>query len=289
MRGNDARRGWDRRKGRRIRRNPAMERRRRRRNPIGNPVSGMMEFVGGVLGVGAGFGLASLFDRIAITHAYSSTNQDAPAQGEIYNSEALLAPIWSSLPRLAWAGGAIVAPLVVARFVNRHMGLKSFFQLMGFGALGRTAGKAVDDLVAKTMVSNASVQRLYSGEIAATAKLNAANLAALSPAPPATFAGAPRQPQRQLAGASSFTGEPTRALGSFSQIPGRAGSLGSTAPLDDDTIGSATFPVLSVPNLQPPQVQPDMSINRPRVMAGTPDQQPRKLFIPALANPDGRE
>jgi hypothetical protein len=288
MRGNDARRGWDRKRRRRIRRNPAMERRRhrrhhRRRNPLPNPISGMMEFVGGVLGVGAGFGLASLFDRIAITHALSSTSQDAPAQGQIYNSEALLQPIWASWQRLAWAGGAIVAPLVLARFVHTHTGVKSFLQLMGFGALGRTAGKAVDDAVAATMTSNITVQRLYSGEIAATAKMNAANLAALPPAPPATFAGLPGQ--RRTVG-QSFTGQPTRALGGFSQIPATAGMLGSTASQEDSEMAGAV-PV-RVPNLAPPQVQPDMSINRPRVMAGTPEQS-RRLFIPALANPDGRD
>jgi hypothetical protein len=288
MRGNDARRGWDRKRGRRIRRNPAMERRRhrrhhhRRRNPLPNPISGVMEFVGGVLGVGAGFGLASLFDRIAITHALSTTNQDAPAQGQIYNSEALLQPIWASWQRLAWAGGAIVAPLVLARFVHTHTGVKSFLQLMGFGALGRTAGKAVDDAVAQTMSSNVTVQRLYSGEIAATAKMNAANLAALPPAPPATFAGLPGQ--RRTVG-QSFTGQPTRALGGFSQVPGVAGMLGSTASQEDSEMAGAV-PV-HVPGLAPPQVQPDMSINRPRVMAGAPG--PRKLFIPALANPDGRD
>ena len=198
---------------RRSRRNPVRRHRhhaRRRRNPIGNPlvgghvanpISGPMEFVAGFLGVGFGFGLASLGDRLVVTHALNAANQDAPAQGQIYNSESPATPLWSNFSTLGWkrmamAFGAVVLPLGAAHVVRKHMGLKSFFQLAGFGALGRTAGKMMDDGVAALATSNATAQRLYAAEIAATAKMNAANLAALPPAPPATFAGVPGAPQQ---------------------------------------------------------------------------------------------
>jgi hypothetical protein len=284
MRGNDARRGWDRKRGRRIRRNPvAKERRRRRghgrrrRNPLPNPISGMMEFIGGVLGVGAGFGLASFVDRMLTTHALTGTAgatsqgglTDSPAVGQIYNSEAMLLPIWSSWQRLAGAGASIVAPLVLARFAGNHPGLKSFLQLAGFGALGRTAGKAMDDAVASTMATNASVQRFYSGEIAAKAKLATAATTALPAAAPGMFAGLPRgMPARQTAG--RFVGAPVVA-GAFSRLPGQMG-MGSSTP--DPEAESALVNQLSVPNARVPATQ-------------APVPASTSLFIPALCNPDG--
>jgi hypothetical protein len=239
-----------------------------------------MEFLGGVLGVGAGFGLASFVDRMIITHALTN-GQDAPAQGTIYNSEVLLTPLWygpNAWKRMLGAAGAVFAPLFAARFVNKHQGMKVFFQLMGFGALGRTAGKAMDDAVASLMSSNTTVQQLYSGELAATAKMNAANLNALPPAPPATFAGTPASQAR----ATRFVGAgPTRALGAFSQLPGTMGMLGSSAAPDPEMQAAATVAV-PVPN-PAPSPPPQAPVTSPPVPAST------SLFIPALCNPDGMQ
>jgi hypothetical protein len=288
-RANDARRGVDRRKRRRIRRNPvARERRRhrrshsrRRRNPLPNPISGMMEFVGGVLGVGTGFGLASLVDRILVTHALTTATTstqgggtDAPAVGQIYNSEALLTPIWSSWQRMAGAVGAIAAPLVAARFVTVHTGLKTFFQLAGFGALGRTAGKAMDDAVAQVMSTNASVQRLYAGEIAAKAKMTAAATTALPAIAPGTFAGLPRRHMGQGV-VRAFAGAP---VGSFAALPQSAGP----------TMGLGNHPQTQAQMAQPrggqvpgvyAQNPPDANMNP---NATTP-------FNSLMFNPDGQE
>ena len=264
MRANDARRGWDRRKGRRIRRNPvAAERRRRshrrrknpvaaerrhhrrRRNPIANPISGLMEFIGGIAGVGAGFGLASFADRMAITHAYSgSPLADVPAQGAIYNSEALLGPIWMSPARLGYATAAIVAPLALAHFVNRHQGFKAFLQLMGFGALGRTAGKAFDDAVAKFGSGNAKVQQFYAGELAASGKLAAANVNALPSAPPATFAGVPGASAPRVLAAAP---ERVSAVGAFTSAPGFAPQGAPIASAPQARQGMAGQPVAGNP------------------------------------------
>ena len=287
MRGNDARRGWDRRKGRRIRRNPvAKERRRhrrsharRRRNPLPNPISGMMEFVGGVLGVGAGFGLASLVDRMIVTHALTTAatsgqggGTDQPAVGQIYNSEALFLPIWNSWQRLVGAGASIVAPLVLARFAGNHPGAKAFLQLAGFGALGRTAGKAMDDAVAATMASNANVQRLYSGEIAAKAKLAQATTTALPAVAPGMFAGVRRAYVNQTQPVRQFAGAPTQhAPGSFQQLPSRIAGLGSSTPDPD---------VEQVANVLP--------LNRPIPNAQPPVPASTSLFVPALCNPDNQ-
>ena len=165
-------------------------------NPIANPITGPVEFISGIFGVGAGFGLASFADRLVTTHALSTTGQDAPAVGQIYNSEALLAPLWANMSTIGWkrlaaAAGSVVVPLAAASAFKSHMGWKVFFQLMGYGALGRTAGKMFDDGIAAAMGTQPLAQRLYGGEVAAAAKLTAATSAALPAAAPATFAGLP--------------------------------------------------------------------------------------------------
>ena len=165
-------------------------------NPIANPITGPVEFISGIVGVGAGFGLASFADRLVTTHALSTTGQDAPAVGQIYNSEALLAPLWANMSTIGWkrlaaAVGSVVVPLAAASAFKSHMGWKVFFQLMGYGALGRTAGKMFDDGIAAAMGTQPLAQRLYGGEVAAAAKLTAATSAALPAAAPATFAGLP--------------------------------------------------------------------------------------------------
>lgn len=205
-RANAARRGHDRRRGHRIRRNPVAM--RRRHNPIGgyrrsNPITGPAEFFAGVLGVGMGFAFSSFLDRLVCTHPYTAstgttTMMDSPAVGQIYNSEAVALPVWQAntaggMPwRLVAAGGSIVIPLGAAALINTHPALKSFFQLMGFAAVGKLAGKLIEDFVSTSMATNATVQQLYAPEIAAQAKLTGAASTALTPATPATFAGLPK-------------------------------------------------------------------------------------------------
>lgn len=144
----------------------------------------------GVVGVAAGYVLASGGDRWVSTHALNAAGQDAPAQGQIYNSESLSLPIWSSWSRLGVAVVSIGVPLFVASKVKSGA-WKSFFQLAGFGALARTAGKAADDgmgyLAGQTQ--NPMLVQLYSPELAAATAVATSSLTAPAAAPAGTFAG----------------------------------------------------------------------------------------------------
>lgn len=200
-RANAARRGWDRKRGRKIRRNPITRR--------SNPITGPGEFFSGVLGVGAGFAFGSFLDRLACTHPYTTGSGgllDSPAAGAIYNSEAIAAPIWQSQPgssipwRLVAGGASIVIPLAAASWSSSHPNLKAFFQLMGFAAVGKLSGKLIEDGAASLLSTNALVQKLYAPELAARAKLTAGATTALPAAPAATFAGLPRGFSRGVGG-----------------------------------------------------------------------------------------
>lgn len=189
------RRGSRGRRGAYVRRHMSHEeaRRHKKRNPRRNPINGAKEMLAGVFGVAFGYVLASGADRYAVTHALAS-GQDAPAQGDIYNSEAVSLPIWSSWKRLLVGVASVGAPLVVASWV-KGPGTKSFFQLAAFGALARTAGKAADDgiayFAAKMTTPSPTLVRLYAPEMASVARVAAASVAQLPSAPQATFAGLP--------------------------------------------------------------------------------------------------
>ncbi len=149
-----------------------------------------------VLGVATGYVLASGADRYFSTAPVSGSGaQEQPPAGTIYNSEAVALPIWSSWQRMLAGAASVGVPLVIAGFLRNPAG-KSFFQLAGFGALARTAGKAADDglaMVAMKMTTpNPTLVRLYAPEIAAAAKLaSVIPPNALPAAPTATFAGLP--------------------------------------------------------------------------------------------------
>ena len=242
-------------------------------NPIHNPITGPMEFMGGFLGVGFGFALASLGDRLVTTHALNASNQDAPAVGQIYNSEMIDTPLWANFStegwkRLAMAFGAVVLPLGAASAVKTHNGLKTFFQLMGMGALGRTAGKLVDDSIAHLMSTNVTVQRLYAPEVAATTKLTSATTTALPAAAPATFAGLPFQPVvRRIANAPAPL-----------QAPPPPAPVGKPQ--------TAAITQNAAPQYTNPPVPASLSLNLPGV-AGLP--RDAYGFNPLLCNPDHRE
>jgi len=153
-----------------------------------------MEFIGALFGVGFGFVLASGVDRFAAGHALTTTGgvlMDAPAAGQIYDSEAPALPIWGNWQRLAYAGGAVAVPMVLAGMTGGKV--RDALKLIALGALVRTAGKAIEDAIATFATSQPIVQQLYAPEIAATTRLNQANTAALASAPAATFAGFPQQ------------------------------------------------------------------------------------------------
>lgn len=220
-------------------------------NHIANPIEGPMQFLAGFIGVGTGYALASLADRLVTTHALNAAGQDAPAQGEIYNSEALAAPLWGNIKNVGWKRivanvVAVIVPLGAASAVRKHLGLKTFFQLAAAGAFAKGAGKVMDDGIAHLMTQQPLGQRLYASEIAATGKLNASSLAVLPAAPPATFAGLPQ--------GTSRNGITTQHPRTFSPVP-----QGPPSPVTRHVAGAEQerpFPALDVP-FNPMAFNPD--------------------------------
>jgi hypothetical protein len=169
-------------------------------NPLPNPMSRPVELIQKLLGFGFGYLVADMADRYTATHALTvatdGTITDAPKQGEIYDSEATLLPIWSNTNRLMGAASAIAAPMILGQFI-----WKETMSLVAIGAVVRTVGKALNDgVVALTMPTAKNpnfspppaVLRLYGGEAAAAQRLVIAQTVTPTAAPPATFAGVPR-------------------------------------------------------------------------------------------------
>jgi len=201
--------------------NPIRHRRhmRRHRNPFfGNPLEGPMEVVAGLFGVGSGYAVADLVDRMLATHPLAPAGSgftDTPAAGQIYDSEAPLLPIWSDPIRLAAAVGIIFTPGLASRFV-KNAKFKAFLQLAAYGAGARVAGKAMGDALATFGSSNQYVLQAYAPEVAAQARqmqvgsgvivpmvAGAAGSSAQQPA--GMFAGPPKG-ARQLGAANTGVG-----------------------------------------------------------------------------------
>ena len=179
-----------RKKHRRVKRNPLAK-----YNPI--PLEGGLDFFSGLFAVTIGYLFAAGADRMGSTHALTASSAqggfvDAPAAGQIYDSESPQTPIWSSGMRVAYNALAIAVPMGLSAFI-KSKGPKSFFQLMAFAAAARTLGKAAEDGMSLAMKSTSFGLRLYAPELAAQAKLAQATTAALPSAAPGTFAGAPKQ------------------------------------------------------------------------------------------------
>jgi hypothetical protein len=183
--------GESRRKRRRSKRNPLPM---GLTNPI--PLEGGLDFFSGMFAVVIGYLFAGAADRMGSTHALTaSTAQggfiDAPAVGQIYDSEAPATPIWSSGMRIAYNVLAIAAPMGISAMI-KSKGPKSFFQLMAMAAIARTAGKAAEDGMSLALKTTGFGLRLYAPEVAAQAKLLTAATTALPQAAPGTFAGVNR-------------------------------------------------------------------------------------------------
>jgi hypothetical protein len=210
----------------------------RMRNPLPNPLTGTGEFVAGLFGVGSGFLLASITDRLAATHPLTTAAPgvftDTPAPGQVYDSEATQLPIWKDPMRLGVAFVTIMAPGLITKYVVRGSKAKAFAQLATFGAIGRTVGKALDDgiavLAAGTgpLSTNMYAQRLYGAELAASSRLaqlkagsgplvgSAAGTSLTQPA--GQFAGVPDS-ARGLAGTpSQYLSPPSRMIGDCTPI-----------------------------------------------------------------------
>ena len=182
--------------------------RRPKKNPIQNPIplEGGLDFFSGLFAVVIGYLFAGGADRMGATHALTPSSAqggylDAPAVGQIYNSEAPATPIWSSGMRIAFNVIPIAVPMGLSAMI-KSKGPKAFFQLMAFAAIARTLGKAAEDGMSMAMKTTSFGLRVYGPELAAQAKLTSAATTALPQAAPGTFAGAKPTAGGQLAGAS---------------------------------------------------------------------------------------
>jgi len=185
-----------------------------------NPIEGGAQWLAGLGGFVTGGVFVGFFDRLAATHPLVAGTtgatgawNDSPATGQIYNAEAVAAPIWSNITRILVAAVSVVTPFGLAAAVKNPTG-KTFLQMVGFGALAVTAVKGVNDVIAMALLNDTSGfgGRVYAPEIMAQTDLNALGatgataLPALSAplhinvpaANPPTLAGFPRRAAQQL-------------------------------------------------------------------------------------------
>jgi hypothetical protein len=156
-----------------------------------------MELLSKLAGFGFGYLLADGVDRYAATHALTTDATgnvtDTPAAGQIYDSEAVSLPIWSSPMRMGMNAAAIALPFLLSKYFA-----KEFMLHAGIAAVVRTVGKAATDAVAQYAPTNATTLQLYGDRVAANARLAQATNG-LTSAAAGTFAGVPRR--RQMAAA----------------------------------------------------------------------------------------
>lgn len=152
---------------------------RRERYTMENPLDGAELLISLFTGA-LGFGTMDLVDRYLATHALvagtatttggTSTYTDTPpTSGDyngLYNATAVLAPM--NLTR--WLAGTIgpAVPIIAAQMIKAPAG-RAALQMFGFGALMRTAGKAITNLVASMTNTTAVGLRLYDAEARAGA------------------------------------------------------------------------------------------------------------------------
>lgn len=206
-----AKRGRYRRKGAYVKPHMSHETRRRRRHSraraMSNPITIMDGVVGGVCGL-VGYGASEVVDRLLAAHALKDTgNKDANGV-ELYsdptdksdgtghwNPTYILGPM--SLGRWAAGLGMGILPLVAGGYI-KSSGLRSCVQFFGFGALIRTGGKGLSDLLAWVSRKTEIGQRLFAPEMSAQAALNDKGLVGGDVTPPGIapgptgFAGLPQ-------------------------------------------------------------------------------------------------
>ena len=238
-----------RRKARRHARRRTTGRRRtsRRRHHVRaiNPIAGAGEFGAALGGIILGVTAAVLGDRYAAGHALTAgatagSYTDQPAAGQLYNSNASLAPIWSSWKRLVVAGANLVVPFGASMAAKRHPKTQTMFQTWFFGALAVTLGKVTLDVLPKVLGAKAVGARLLAPEIdAQNARLAVGTTTTLpgyaltaggtGPTPPAAAAGGTMlgSPRQTLGGTTSPEGGPNN-------YPGYAApqSIAPSTPID---------------------------------------------------------
>ena len=148
-----------------------------------NPISGGGEMFAAIGGIVAGALATVLGDRYAAGHALTASGVsfvDQPAVGQLYNSNAAQAPIWSNWKRLVVAGANLVVPFGASMAIKRSPKVQTFFQTWFFASLATTLGKAALDVLPKVLGTKATGARLLAPEIDAQnarASVKASNVA----------------------------------------------------------------------------------------------------------------
>lgn len=174
-----------RRRARRGRKTHARRRTSRRRHHVRavNPISGVGEFAAAIGGIVLGAMASVLGDRYAAGHALTAsgtTYVDQPAAGQLYNSNASSAPIWSNWKRIVVAGANLVVPFGASMAAKRHPKTQTLFQTWFFSALAVTLGKVTLDVLPKMLGTKSVGARLLAPEIDAQnarASVKASNIA----------------------------------------------------------------------------------------------------------------
>jgi hypothetical protein len=151
----------------------------RRSRAMENPISVMDGVVGGVCGL-IGYGAAEVVDRLLATHALTDTNTKDANGVELYTDPADSSGHWNatyvlgpmSLGRWAAGLGIAIVPLLAGGMIKKPA-LRSCVQFFGFGALIRTGGKGLTDLLAYVSRKTAVGQRLFIPEDSAQSALSA--------------------------------------------------------------------------------------------------------------------
>lgn len=156
-------------------------RRGKRARALENPLTGGEMVIIAVTGL-AGIGSGDLVDRFIATHAFTVNasqggSMDSPAIGQVYNYQAVAAPMnWKRW--LAGAGGTFV-PLAVAAWVVKGPGWRAGFQGVGIGWGLGTLNRGLRDLMTMLLGKTAFGMRMYADEISAA---NAAKTASTATA-----------------------------------------------------------------------------------------------------------
>ena len=187
---------------------PRRRRRGHRARALANPLTGGELVVGGITGV-LGYMAADSLDRYLATHALAASgvaagqggSLDTPAAGQVYNYQAVAAPM--GIKRWGAGLGVAAVPILLAGFVRGPM-TRSALQFFGIGALFKTLGKGATDLMVMLTGKTAYGMRTYADEISASnaAKQAAASGAAALPSiAPVSLSGVPAG--RRVAGCCS--------------------------------------------------------------------------------------
>ena len=260
--------------------------RKRPHYAMSNPLGGVELIVGGFTGL-LGFFSADFVDRVLATHAltdkrtkdaagnelYADTPPTSGSYTGLYNATAIAAP----MNVVRWlAGGLItVVPITIGHYVKSNVG-RSSLQMFGFAAGIRIFGKALIDLAAFLTKKNGFGQRLYDGEMRASALQTTGQGATptvpLTSLPSAGLGGVPKQgqdfgcactPKPQNQQAPAGTGWPSypREIVNQSTSPG-----GTTAP----TPTTQALPPPPPPPPAPPAPAQEALVGVPRASARNP-------------------